>query len=179
MPDLTRQCGQDVAAMRGREAVVARMTGRIPRVERWGSDRMPVGIHIGLGAAAVLAGVMVAALLPASAGSWRLAPVAAMLAIVGAGTVDPAAVAAAATLAYLLVVGFVVNQYGVLTWHGTPDIYRLMVTALSAGAGLAAGAAWRWARRPQPLTVPAEWAGATRALPDERMLTTKEDLPGV
>jgi hypothetical protein len=137
---------------------VTRMSGRTSRSERrTRSDKTPVGINIGLGVVAVIAAMMLAAVLPATTGGWRLVPVAIGLVAVGAYTVDAAAVASVATVAYLLVIGFLVNRYGVLTWHGTPDTYRLLVIAISASAGLAVGAAWRWTRRRRPLTVPAEW----------------------
>jgi hypothetical protein len=139
----------------------------MPRSERRvDSDRTPVGIHIAAGMATVLAAVVAAAMLPApaepdsavfAAGWWRLVPVAAALLVFGAVTVAPAAVAFVATVAYLLVTGFLVDRYGVLTWHGAPDIYRLLVIVISAGAGLAVGAGWRWMRRRRRLLVPPEW----------------------
>jgi hypothetical protein len=112
---------------------------------------------------AAVAATMLAAVLPGSAGAWRLVPVAAALFVLGALTVDSAAVAFVATVAYLLVTGFLVNQYGVLTWHGMPDIYRLFVIAVSAGAGLMVGAVRRWRRRPRPLIVPPEWVAVLSA----------------
>jgi predicted membrane protein len=112
---------------------------------------------------AVLGAMMLAAMVPVSAGSWRLVPVAAALFVIGAVTVDSAAVACVAALAYLFVAGFLVNQYGVLTWHGMPDIYRLVVIAISASAGLMVGALRRWSRRPRPLMVPPEWVAVLPA----------------
>jgi hypothetical protein len=112
---------------------------------------------------AVIAATMLAAMMPVSAGSWRLVPVAAALFMIGALTVDCAAVAFIATVAYLLVTGFLVNRYAVLTWHGMPDIYRLFVIAVSAGAGLMVGAVRRWRRRPRPLIVPPEWVAVLSA----------------
>ena len=103
---------------------------------------------------AVLAAVMVAGLLPASAGGWRLLPVAAVLVVLGARTVDPVAVAVVAGLAYLLVVGFLVNHYGVLTWHVMADTYRLMTIFVPAGAGLAIGAVRHRLRRRRRFVFP-------------------------
>jgi hypothetical protein len=143
---------------------VARMSGRMPRSERRiRSQRTPVGINIAVGIVAAVAAMMLAALLPASAGAWRLVPVAAALFLIGALTVDPTAVVFVATVAYLLVIGFLVNRYGVLTWHGMSDIYRLFVIAVSAGAGLMVGAVRRWRRRPRPLIVPPEWVALLSA----------------
>jgi hypothetical protein len=158
---------------------VARMSGRIPRSEsRIRRDKAPVGIHVGVGMVVVLVALMVAAMLPSSAGGWRLTPVAAALVVIGAGTVDPAAVAVVASLAYLLVIGFLVNRYGVLSWHGTSDIYRSAVIAAAAGAGLVVGVVRRWIRRPRSLVVPPEWVVGIAA--ESRPLTwmNKEEFPG-
>ena len=161
-----------------KEAVVARMSGRMPRSERTRSDRTPVGIHLGAGMAAVLVALIVAGMIPASVGAGRLAPVAVALIVTGAYTVDPAAVAFVATVAHLLVIGFLVNRYGVLTWHGAPDMYRLLAIVVSAGAGLLLGAVRRRVRRPPPLVVPAEWiathAGVAKAIKN----VNKEEFPG-
>jgi hypothetical protein len=143
---------------------VARMSGRMPRSERRiRSERTPFGINVAVGMVAVLGAMLLAAMVPVSAGSWRLVPVAAALFVIGALTVDSAAVAFVAALAYLFVTGFLVNQYGVLTWHGMPDIHRLVVIAVSAGAGLMVGAVRRWWRRPRPLMVPPEWVASPSA----------------
>jgi hypothetical protein len=155
------------------------MTGQMHRSERRArSDRTPVGINIGLGMVAVVAAMMLAAVLPASSGGWRLVPVAAALVVVGMCTVDAAAVAFVSTVAYLLVIGFLVNRYGVLTWHGTPDMYRLLVIAISGVAGLVVGALWRWTRRPGRLTVPAEWVVEAPRLRTALTRINKEEVPG-
>jgi hypothetical protein len=120
-------------------------------------------MNVAVGMVAAVAAMMLAAVLPASAGAWRLVPVAVALFLIGALTVDPAAVVFVATVAYLLVIGFLVNRYGVLTWHGMPDIYRLFVIAVSAGAGLMVGAVRQWGRRPRPLLVPPEWVAVLSA----------------
>ena len=163
---------------------MASSSGHAPRSERRiGSDRTPVGIHIATGAVVVLAAMMLAAMLPTTSGAWRLVPVATALFAIAAFTVDPIAVAAVAVLAYLLVIGFLVNRFGELTWHGTPDAYRLLAIAVPAGIGLLFGVVRRWRRRPQPLIVPPEWGVVNpanlRALPLTNLtLTNEEEFPG-
>jgi hypothetical protein len=157
---------------------VARMSGRMPRLERTRSDRTPVGIHLGAGMAAVLVAMIVAAMIPTSVGAGRLAPVAVALIVTGAYTVDPAAVAFVATVAYLLVIGFLVNRYGILTWHGAPDMYRLLAIVVSAGAGLLLGAVRRRACRPPPLVVPAKWVATHVGVPNALKSINKEEFPG-
>ena len=117
-------------------------------------ERMPVDMHVGAGTVAVLAAVTVAATLPASQVAWRLVPVAITLAAVGVYTVDPVAVTVVTILACPLVIGFLVNQHGVLSWHDPFDTYRLLALAVCAGAGLLAGSARRRRRGTGPLIVP-------------------------
>jgi len=156
---------------------MAKMPGRMPRSERYRSEATPVGINIGLGVAVVLTAVIVAALVPASAGAWRLVPVAVALVVAGGATADPTAMAYVATAAYLLAVGFLVNRYGVLTWDGMGDIYRLVVIMASAGFGLLLGAGWRRSRRPPPLIVPPAWVAQAAAQPRASQGTNKEEAP--
>jgi hypothetical protein len=154
--------------------------GRQPRSVRVAStEPTPTGIHIGLGVPAVVAAVMVAALMPASAGGWRLVPVAAALVVIGACTVDPLAVAAITALAFLLVVGFLLNRYGTLTWHGMSDIYRFVAVSGASGAGLTIGAVRRWLQQRRRFTIPLAWSTGTPVAAEGLTLTIKEEGPGV
>jgi hypothetical protein len=107
--------------------------------------------------AAVVAAVMVAALLPVDAGGWRLVPIALVLVALGAYTVDPAAMALVATIAYLLGIGFLVNRLGIVSWHGTADLVRILVVTASSGVGLGIGMLRQWWRNRQLLTIPDAW----------------------
>ncbi len=73
---LTAGCGRTGRRLsRSGRRVVARGSIRSPRAERYpDEDTTPAGIEVGLGALAVLASVMLAALLPVSAGLWRVIP---------------------------------------------------------------------------------------------------------
>ena len=158
---------------------MARRSGRAPRSERrTRSDETPVGINIGLGMVAVLAATMLAAMLPASAGGWHLVPVAVAMVGIGAWTVDPVAVTFVTAVANLLVIGFLVNRYGVLTWDGAPDMFRSVAIAVSASAGLLLGAVRRRMRRPPPpLIVPAEWVASHAGAPQASKSINKEEFP--
>ena len=156
---------------------MARTAGRMPQPERRArSPRRPAGIHIGLGVVAVVLAVMVSALMPPSAGGWRLVPVAVVLAAIGAYTVDAAAVAVVTVLACLLVVGFLVNQYGVLTWDGMSDAYRVVGISASAGAGVAFGAVRHWLRQRRRFTLPGEWVAGLPASPRGLTLLQEEEI---
>jgi MFS family permease len=111
------------------------------------ADAPAVGLVIGGGAAWMVAAAFVSAAVPATAPGGRLAVLAVALAGFAALTVDLVAVAAVAGLAALVCNGFLVNQLGVLSWHGTADAVRLAVLAAAAAVGLAAGAGHRFVRR--------------------------------
>lgn len=154
-------------------------SGRMPRVERrLDADGVPAGIHLAVGAVAVIAAVIVAAWLPARPLGWRLVPVAIVVfatAVTARRLWVPVAVSG---LAALVVDGFVVNRLGELSWHGAADVDRLLVVAGSAGVGLLLGTLHRWRRRPPPLTVPADWIVEPDShRPVSRM--DKEEVPRV
>jgi hypothetical protein len=130
---------------------------RIPRPERVprGSST-PAGIVLGVGSGVAVASVIVAALVPSSAGDWRLAPVAA--ALFWLGTWMPGRVVIAVmVIADLLVDGFLVNRSGILTWDGLPDIYRVLMLTGAATIGLLVGALRPTRRRSPMWYVPLEW----------------------
>jgi hypothetical protein len=56
-------------------------------------------------------------------------------------------VAAVGALAFLVFDGFLVNQLGELSWHGSADLMRLSALAGAGAAGLAGGTAYRAVRR--------------------------------
>jgi hypothetical protein len=151
------------------------MAGMAPREERFvRTDGTHAGLQIGIAAAALIVATAVAASWPASAGSWRMLPAATVVLLAGVFGAGITTVAAVGLGAWLLTVGFLVNQFGVLTWSGTPDIYRLVVIAAAAAVGLAIGAFRRWARRARPLVVPPEWSlGWSAAV--QKSTSTKEE----
>lgn len=130
-------------------------TARVLRSERnSGQHRPPAGIEVGIATAGVLVAVIAGAVLPASAGDWRLAPAMVMLSGIGVRTVSVPALGFVALLAHFLVDGFLVNRSGDLSWTGSADTYRLLVVVGAAAVGLAIGV---WRRRPHPVFVPASW----------------------
>jgi hypothetical protein len=102
-------------------------------------DRTPTGITIGVGSVAVVAAASVAALIPPRDAGWRFAVVAGVLGLFAALTRSEWAVAAMAALSWFVVNGFLVNRAGELSWHGSPDLLRLMLLVLIGGSGLALG----------------------------------------
>src|SRR5262245_14347781 len=102
-------------------------------------ERIPTGIAIGVGCVAVVAAALPAALIPAAHTGWRFAVVAIAVGLFAALTRDGWAVAAVAALSWLVVNGFLVNRMGDLSWHGSPDLLRLMLLILAGGLGLGLG----------------------------------------
>jgi len=101
--------------------------------------RTPLGLNIGVVAAAVVAGALVAAAVPAPHELWRWEAVAAAVAVVAAVTVDRVAMAAVVPLAWLVTDGFLENRLGQLTWHGSTDFSLILLLSAAAGLGLGIG----------------------------------------
>ena len=101
--------------------------------------RTPVGINIGVGAVVIVAGALVAAGVPAAHNGWRLDLVAVAVAAAAALTADHLAMAAVVPLGWLVADGFLENRSGDLTWHGSTDMYLILLLVMAAAIGLAAG----------------------------------------
>lgn len=112
------------------------------------------GLKLGAGTVAVVGAVTVAAFLPKPT---RLPVVAATTGLFGAVALDVASLAGVTVIAWLLVNGFLVDQLGVLTWHGPADLERLGVLAGAGALGLAAGGLRNLLTKRNPK---GEWRGA-------------------
>jgi hypothetical protein len=100
---------------------------------------MPVGVNIAYGAVVVVFAALGAAAIPSGDTGWRLIVVAAAVGLFAALTVDWRAAVFIAGLAWLVVDGFLVDQYGQLSWHGPADLVRLVVLVATAGLGVVLG----------------------------------------
>jgi hypothetical protein len=109
-------------------------------------ERTPAGITLAAGAAAVTAAALVAATLPASQPGWRFALIAATVGGFAAVTMDQRALPGVALLGWLIANGFLVDRLGELSWHGSSDIWRMIILVFAAALGLAAGEAYRQIR---------------------------------
>jgi MFS family permease len=106
-------------------------------------DRTPTGITLAAGAVAVTGAALVAAALPASQPGWRFALIALTVGGFAAVTLDQRALAGVALLGWLIANGFLVDRLGELAWHGSSDIWRMIILVFAALLGRAAGAAYR------------------------------------
>jgi len=97
---------------------------------------MPTGVTVAIGAAVVVATVvLVAGVVAPSAPAVRLAVLAVVLGNFAALTADLTAALCTAGIAWLLLNGFLVNELGTLSWHGTADVWRAAVLAGAAVLG--------------------------------------------
>jgi hypothetical protein len=103
--------------------------------------RTPVGINLGVGAVVIVVGALVAAGVPAAHRAWRLDLVVVAVAVAAAVTADHLAMAAVVPLGWLVTDGFLENRSGELTWHGSTDMYLILLLVMAAAIGLAAGEA--------------------------------------
>lgn len=110
------------------------------------AERTPVGIDLAAGAVAVIGAALVAAALSASQPGWRFAMIAVAVGGFGTVTLDQRALAGVVVLGWLISNGFLVNRLGELSWHGSSDIWRMMILVAVAALGLAAGEAGRQIR---------------------------------
>ena len=103
--------------------------------------RTPVGVNVGIGAVLIVAGALVAAGIPAAHRGWRLDLVGVSVGVAAAVTADHLAMAAVVPLGWLVADGFLENRSGELTWHGSADMYLILLLVMAAAIGLAAGEA--------------------------------------
>jgi hypothetical protein len=102
-----------------------------------------MGINLGAGALAVVAAAVVAAAVPVADPGWRFAPVPVAVGGFAALTVDQVALGGVALLGWLVTNGFLENRHGELSWHGTPDLWLMVILVGAAAVGLAAGEGYR------------------------------------
>jgi hypothetical protein len=102
-----------------------------------------MGINLGIGAVAVVAGAVLVAFVPATYLWWRLGLMALVVAGFAAVTVDQVALGGVALMVWLVANGFFENRQGELSWHGSTDLGFAMVLVLVAATGLAVGRAYR------------------------------------
>jgi MFS family permease len=117
-----------------------------PRRAAASAERTPIGISLAAGAAALIAAALVAAMLPASRAGWRFALIAVVVGGFAAVTLDQRALAGVALLGWLIDNGFLEDRLGELSWHGSSDIWRMMMLVVAAALGLAVGEAGRQIR---------------------------------
>jgi hypothetical protein len=139
------------------KAVLMKSGGAWPLASTKASSRTPVGINLAAGTAMVVAAALLAATIPATDTGWRFAVVAVVVGVFAALTLDQLALAGVALLGWLVVNGFLVDRSGELSWHGSPDLYRMLLLLVAGALGLAVGESYR-----QLATLRARWLAEAR-----------------
>lgn len=111
---------------------------------RFEADRLPREFAVALGAVGVVAAGFLAAIIPASDTGWRFGMIAVAVGLFAAITLDQLALAAVAILGFLVFNGFLTDQFGQLKWHGSADLWRLLLLIVAGAWGLAVGEAYRF-----------------------------------
>ena len=117
--------------------------GSLPPVLTRAPERTPVGINLAAGTGMVIAAALLAALIPVAHTGWRFTVVALAVGLFAALTLDQLALAGVALLGWLVVNGFLVDHLGELSWHGSADLYRMLLLVVAGAFGLAAGEVYR------------------------------------
>jgi MFS family permease len=125
------------------KAVLMKSGGVWPPVLTKATPRTPVGINLAAGTAMVIAAAFVAALIPTTHVGWRFTVVALAVGVFAALTLDQLALAGVAVLGWLVVNGFLVDRLGELSWHGSADLYRMLLLVVAGTFGLAVGEVYR------------------------------------
>ncbi|MEV6963734.1 hypothetical protein AB0M47_01365 [Hamadaea sp. NPDC051192] len=110
---------------------------------------LPQGFLVGLGALVVIVAAFVASAIPPADAMLRYAVL--VLAVFGfaAATAVWTAPIVTAVIGFLVFDGFLVNQLGQLTWHGSSDGIRLVALAAAVIFGRLAGDVFRMPRQTQ------------------------------
>lgn len=108
-------------------------------------DRAPMGISIAIGVVGVIAGGLIAGALPAADPGWRFGVIAIAVAAFAAISLDQRALGAVALIAFGVQNGFLEDQFGQLSWHGSEDLWRALLLVVAGACGLALGEAYRLA----------------------------------
>ncbi len=114
---------------------------RLPAID---NEPVPVGIALGIGAVLMTAAGLIAAPISTTQPDRRFAVIAVAVAVFAALTIHPVALGPVALLGFLIDDGFLENRYGDLSWHGSVDLWHLLVLVIVGAIGLAVGEAVRW-----------------------------------
>ncbi len=116
---------------------------------RWSADTVrtqstPTGLAIGAGAVVLVVAAIIAAAIPSADAGWRFAIMAVAVGLFAAISLDQRALAGVAVLAALIYNGFLEDRLGQLAWHGSDDLWRLLLLVTVSAGGLALGESARF-----------------------------------
>jgi hypothetical protein len=98
-----------------------------------------MGFAIGAGAIGLVAAAIVAAVIPVADADWRFAVMATSVGLFAAISLDQLALGGIVVLAFLISNGFLEDRLGQLAWHGSGDLWRLLLLVTVGAVGLGVG----------------------------------------
>jgi hypothetical protein len=111
-------------------------TGRAPST--------PTGLAIGAGAVGLVVAAIIAAAIPTGDAGWRFAVMAIAVGLFAAISLDQVALGGIVVLAFLISDGFLEDRSGQLTWHGSGDLWRVLLLVMASAWGLSFGEGVRY-----------------------------------
>jgi hypothetical protein len=108
------------------------------------ADVTPTGIAIAAGAAAMIVAALIAGAVSTSQPGWRFAIMAIAVGLFAAISLDQRALVAITIIAFGIWNGFLEDRFGQLAWHGSADLWRVLLLIMAAAFGLAVGEACRY-----------------------------------
>jgi hypothetical protein len=106
----------------------------------------PFGIMVAIGAVAMVAAGIVAAMIPTAYPGWRFGVIAFVVFLFAAVALNQLELALVAVIGALIFNGFLEDRLGQLTWHGSDDLWRLLLLVMVGALGLAVGEGCRFIR---------------------------------
>lgn len=103
---------------------------------------------------ALVAAAIIAAAIPSTDAVWRFAVMAVVVGVFAAISLDQIALAGVAVLAWLIYNGFLEDRFGELAWHGSGDLWRVLLLVTVSAWGLALGEGMRFAAKVRARGVP-------------------------
>jgi hypothetical protein len=104
----------------------------------------PIGVSVAIGASLVIVAAFVASAIPNGFAALRFGVIAAAVFGYAACSRMPRAIGIVALIGLLISNGFLEDRFGQLEWHGSADIWRVLLLVVSGALGLAAGTGYQF-----------------------------------
>lgn len=109
-------------------------------------SQTPFGIMVAIGAVAMVAAGIVAAMIPTAYPGWRFGVIAFVIFLFATAALNQLELALVAVIGALIFNGFLEDRLGQLAWHGSDDLWRLLLLVMVGALGLAVGEGYRFVR---------------------------------
>ena len=120
------------------------LSGGLGRAPAARDSATPLGIAVAIGAVAMVVAGMAAAAIPSAYPGWRFGVIAFAVFLFAAIALDQVALALVTAIGALIFDGFLEDRLGQLAWHGSDDLWRLLLLVVAGAVGLAVGEGCRF-----------------------------------